>query len=70
MIKALLCLLLGGKTMLASGAQYGVDCSFPVHRSEIRCGDFLGDRKTIYEEFMEGKCNIKKKIKNSILNDT
>lgn len=35
-------------------ADYGVDCSFPVHSKELRCGNRLGDRKKVYEEFMQG----------------
>jgi hypothetical protein len=33
---------------------FGVDCSWPVHSLEWRCGDLLGDRKSVYENFMEG----------------
>jgi hypothetical protein len=40
---------------LTSGAEYGVDCSFPIHYFDFRCGDLLGDRKTFYEDFMQGK---------------
>jgi prolyl 4-hydroxylase len=36
------------------GAEYGVDCSFPIHSKEWKCGDLLGDRKNLYESFMEG----------------
>lgn len=35
-------------------ADYGVDCSFPIHSTDFRCGDLLGDRKSFYEEFMQG----------------
>jgi hypothetical protein len=35
-------------------AKYGVDCSFPIHSKELRCGDILGDRKKVYEDFMQG----------------
>ncbi len=40
----------------AAGDQvdYGVDCSFPVHTTDFRCGDLLGDRKSFYEEYMQG----------------
>ena len=34
--------------------EYGVDCTWPVHSKELRCGDLLGDRMTPYENFMEG----------------
>ena len=36
---------------------YGVDCSFPMHTldfHESRCGDLLGDRFQVYQDFMEG----------------
>ena len=36
------------------GAGYGLDCSFPMHSYELSCGDLLGDRKAIYDEFMQG----------------
>lgn len=35
-------------------ADYGVDCSFPVHSKELRCGDRLGDRMKVYQDFMQG----------------
>ncbi|GAX21453.1 hypothetical protein FisN_10Hu032 [Fistulifera solaris] len=35
-------------------ASYGVDCSFPIHGKDFRCGDLLGDRHNFYEHFMEG----------------
>mmetsp|Transcript_12472 Transcript_12472/g.34630 ORF Transcript_12472/g.34630 Transcript_12472/m.34630 type:complete len:441 (+) Transcript_12472:350-1672(+) len=38
-------------------ADYGVDCSFPIHSKEFKC-DYekygLGDRKKFYEDFMQG----------------
>lgn len=37
-----------------SGADYGLDCSFPIHNVESSCGDLLGDRAAVYEEYMEG----------------
>ena len=36
------------------GADYGLDCSFPIHGVESSCGDLLGDRKAIYDEYMQG----------------
>jgi prolyl 4-hydroxylase len=36
------------------GADYGVDCSFPIHSTDLQCGDLLGDRKSVYEEYMQG----------------
>jgi len=39
----------------SSAAEYGVDCSFPVHTTDFRCGDILGDRKKLYDDFMQGK---------------
>lgn len=35
-------------------SEYGVDCSFPVHSKEWKCGNLLGDRRSVYEDFMEG----------------
>lgn len=37
----------------AQAAEYGVDCSFPIHR-ELTCGDLLGDRQSIYDHYMQG----------------
>jgi hypothetical protein len=41
---------------------FGVDCSWPVHSYELKCGDLLGDRQSVYEDYMEGcrKCYGKK----------
>ena len=34
---------------------YGVDCTFPIHSTEIRCNHaFADDRKQAYEDFMAG----------------
>jgi prolyl 4-hydroxylase len=33
---------------------YGVDCSWPIHSEEFKCGDLLGDREAVYDEYMEG----------------
>lgn len=38
----------------AQDASYGVDCSFPIFSKDLKCGDLLGDRKAVYEEFMSG----------------
>lgn len=35
-------------------ADYGVDCSFPIHSKDWKCGDLLGARKQFYEDFMQG----------------
>ena len=36
-------------------ASYGVDCSMPIHNLKFgSCGDLLGDRQTLYKEFMQG----------------
>jgi hypothetical protein len=64
-MKLLLSLFLSALVMsgenLAAGdqAEYGVDCSFPVHTTELRCGDLLGDRKSFYEEYMQGMKHMK-----------
>ena len=50
-----LALLLSGHLTLADDTpNYGVDCSFPIHYKEFRCGDILGDRKAFYEKYMQG----------------
>jgi prolyl 4-hydroxylase len=38
----------------SQSAEYGVDCSFPIHSKTFQCGSTLGDRKTFYEDFMAG----------------
>jgi hypothetical protein len=47
-------LVLAGLSAQAQDATYGVDCSFPIHSKEFRCGNLLGDRKKVYDKFMEG----------------
>jgi prolyl 4-hydroxylase len=39
---------------VAQTADYGVDCSFPIHSTDFKCGDLLGNRKAVYEEYMQG----------------
>lgn len=36
------------------GTPYGVDCTFPIHYKNLRCGNLLGDRKKVYEDYMQG----------------
>lgn len=36
------------------GSPYGVDCTFPIHHKNLRCGNLLGDRKKVYEDYMQG----------------
>lgn len=38
----------------SEAADYGVDCSWPIHSTDSSCGDLLGDRKAIYDEYMDG----------------
>lgn len=33
---------------------YGLDCSWPIHNMESSCGDLLGDRKAIHDEYIRG----------------
>lgn len=33
---------------------YGLDCSWPIHNFESSCGDMLGDRKAVYDEYLRG----------------
>lgn len=42
------------KNVDAQDASYGLDCSFPIFSKDLKCGDLLGDRKAVYEEFMDG----------------
>lgn len=40
---------------VSANADYGVDCSFPIHHpNHWSCGDLLGNRSQIYHHFMEG----------------
>ena len=41
-------------TYSANAADYGVDCSFPIHSVKSSCGNLLGDRRAVYEEYMKG----------------
>jgi prolyl 4-hydroxylase len=43
---------------VAADGAYGVYCSFPIHSKELRCGDLLGDRKSVYEEYIQGCRNF------------
>ena len=45
-------LLLTATAVLA--ADYGLDCSFPIHNRELSCGDLLGDRDAFYEDYVQG----------------
>eukprot|EP00980_Cylindrotheca_fusiformis_P021174 scaffold8136_cov127-Cylindrotheca_fusiformis.AAC.14 len=33
---------------------YGLDCSWPIHSTDMKCGNLLGDRKKVYEEYLQG----------------
>lgn len=35
-------------------AEYGLDCSFPIHSKQLKCGNLLGDKQSTYQKFMEG----------------
>ena len=37
-----------------TGGGYGIDCSWPIHSKEDKCNGLLGDRKTVYEEYLDG----------------
>jgi prolyl 4-hydroxylase len=43
-----------GPTSSVATDGYGVDCSFPIHSTDFKCGDLLGDRKSVYEDYMQG----------------
>jgi prolyl 4-hydroxylase len=47
-------LILAAVATTTHGADYGLDCSFPIHSFDLSCGDLLGDRKQFYEDFMAG----------------
>lgn len=49
-----LVLPVGVVTSTPDNTDYGVDCSFPIHGTEFKCGDLLGDRKSFYEHYMAG----------------
>lgn len=53
-VVALVLLSLRGQVL--GQAQYGVDCSFPMHSRVLRCprGVDLGDREAFYQEYMQG----------------
>jgi prolyl 4-hydroxylase len=34
--------------------RYGMDCSFPVHSTNLNCQNKLGDRQSIYVTYMQG----------------
>ncbi len=40
--------------LLAQGEEYATDCSFPIFSTDLKCGDKLGDRRTFYEDYIEG----------------
>jgi hypothetical protein len=46
--------LLAAEVVGQEQADYGVDCSFPIHSKDLSCGNLLGDRKKVYDDFMEG----------------
>ena len=54
----LLCVVLATNSIVVLSAEndegYGLDCSFPIHSKKFSCGDLLGDRKAVYEEYMQG----------------
>jgi hypothetical protein len=54
MLQTILALLTIFAFHVQAQASYGVDCSFPIHSKELKCGDLLGDRQSFYEQFMEG----------------
>ena len=40
--------------LAALAADFGVDCSWPIHSTSLNCGGTLGDRKAVYDEYMDG----------------
>lgn len=54
-VLALLCLCPAFLKVMGDNADYGVDCSFPIHYKTLRCGNTLGSNKLKeYKEFMDG----------------
>jgi prolyl 4-hydroxylase len=39
--------------------RYGMDCSFPVHSTNLNCQNKLGDRQSIYVTYMQGCRNLR-----------
>ena len=38
--------LLAAASLVDGAAEYGIDCSFPIHNTQLSCGDeILGDRQ-------------------------
>ncbi|KAL3895610.1 MAG: hypothetical protein SGARI_007398, partial [Bacillariaceae sp.] len=49
--------VLTGIAILSDSAiaeDFGLDCSWPIHSNSLNCGDLLGDRQAVYDEYMEG----------------
>lgn len=53
-VTALATVALAAHQSHVQAADYGLDCSFPIHSMELTCGDLLGDRKAFYEDYIEG----------------
>ena len=54
-IYAVSILLTSPLSIVHASAEYGVDCSFPIHHeNHWSCGNLLGNRSQIYHNFMEG----------------
>jgi prolyl 4-hydroxylase len=33
---------------------FGLDCSWPIHSHDFKCGNLLGDRQAVYDHYMDG----------------
>mmetsp|Transcript_16020 Transcript_16020/g.44367 ORF Transcript_16020/g.44367 Transcript_16020/m.44367 type:complete len:419 (-) Transcript_16020:242-1498(-) len=51
-------LLLALSASPTASEDFGLDCSWPIHGTESTCGELLGDRFHVYEEYMAG-CRAK-----------
>jgi prolyl 4-hydroxylase len=38
----------------SADADFGLDCSWPVHSTDFKCGNLLGDRQAVYDHYMDG----------------
>ncbi|KAG7368599.1 ankyrin repeat domain protein [Nitzschia inconspicua] len=50
----LLCVGLFFVVLTANAADFGLDCSWPIHSTDWKCGDLLGDRQVVYDHYMQG----------------
>lgn len=54
---------------LSQATEYGGDCSWPIFSTEFSCNDQLGDRASVYHDYME-KCREYAGPKGAAICDT